>query len=383
MTKKTKNTNLISSSKNTHQVSFLLQQAVTSHQNGELKKAKLIYEQILGIQPNHFDALQLLGTIEYAHQNYAVAIRILKQAITLKSDYAPAHYNLGNSLKGLELFDEALASYDRAIDLIPNYVEALTNRGVVLHDICRFEEAIASYERAIIFGPDYAKARMNKAVTLLSLKKYDEALATYDEIISRNLGSAETFAYRGNTHLELRQLDDAVADYDNAIRLKPDWAEPYASRGDALRLNSRYIDGLTSTQAALKLNPKLSSALQIHSSISSYLSDYRQVCEYSDQALSLASQIELASIWENRLYLYIYHPDLTARQIVDEHIKWGSQFAALSQGNFAGHDRTPKRRLKIGYVSPDFRGHTCRTITPSLSSLPTPMYSLKMSIPSV
>jgi predicted O-linked N-acetylglucosamine transferase (SPINDLY family) len=92
----------------------------------------------------------------------------------------------------------------------------------------------------------------------------------------------------------------------------------------------------------------------------SYLSDYREVCKYSDTALSLVTDSERPIVWANRLFHWIYHPDLSAQEICAEHIRWGNQFAALGQEGFADHDRTPKRRLRIGYVSPDFRGHTCR-----------------------
>jgi len=68
---------------------------------------------------------------------------------------------------------------------------------------------------------------------------------------------------------------------------------------------------------------------------------------------------ELSLIWENRLFSLIYHPDLSAQEIYAEHIRWGNRYAHLGQNEFVEHDHSPSRRLRIGYVSPDFRGHSC------------------------
>jgi predicted O-linked N-acetylglucosamine transferase (SPINDLY family) len=76
--------------------------------------------------------------------------------------------------------------------------------------------------------------------------------------------------------------------------------------------------------------------------------------------LNFIKGVELFKIWENRLFTWIYHPDLSAEEICDEHKRWGSQYAHLGQAGFVDHNRTLNRRLRIGYVSPDFRGHSCR-----------------------
>jgi predicted O-linked N-acetylglucosamine transferase (SPINDLY family) len=98
----------------------------------------------------------------------------------------------------------------------------------------------------------------------------------------------------------------------------------------------------------------------MYANILTYLCNYKDVCKYSDAALSLAKVESYDKVWEIRLYNYIYHPDLSAQEICDEHKRWGSNYAHLGQTGFADHDRTTKRQLRIGYVSPDFRGHTCR-----------------------
>ena len=105
--------------------------------------------------------------------------------------------------------------------------------------------------------------------------------------------------------------------------------------------------------------------MQSYSSLLAHMSNYSDVCRFSDDALSYASSNlytadELSRMWEGRLYTWIYHPDLRAEEICAEHVRWGTRFPTLDTDTFDLHDRSRSRRLRVGYVSPDFRGHTCR-----------------------
>ncbi len=57
-----------------------------------------------------------------------------RQAVTLKPDYAEAHYNLGLSLRDQGKLDDTVASFRRALTLKPDYAEAHNNLGLTLHD---------------------------------------------------------------------------------------------------------------------------------------------------------------------------------------------------------------------------------------------------------
>ncbi|MEI8196098.1 MAG: hypothetical protein WCI73_09335, partial [Phycisphaerae bacterium] len=83
-----------------------------------------------------------------------------------------------------------------------------------------------------------------------------------------------------------------------------------------------------------------------------------------DAALaSLRSAVALApqatQFYSSLLYLLIFHPGFNAEQLLREHVAWAQACAAplASQMRPHPHDRTPGRRLRIGYVSPDFSAH--------------------------
>jgi len=280
------------------------------------------------------------------------------QAIHLKPNNAEAYSNRGNVLKELKQFDAAIASYEKAIQLKPDYAEAYSNRGNVLKDLKQFEAAISSYDKAIQLKPDYAEAYSNRGNALQELKQYEAAIASYDKAIQLNPGLAEAYSNRGNAQNNFKQFDAAIASYDKAIQLKPDYAEAYSNHGNSLRLMSCLVGALDSATKAIQLDPNLAVAQQTYSSVLAYLSDYRVVIAHSNIALAQAP--ESSAIWEGHLYTWIYHPDLSTNEIVAEHIRWGERFPMPTEDKFINHQRSVHRRLRVGYVSPDFRGHTCR-----------------------
>ena len=134
-----------------------LNQGMALHRQGKLADAERCYGEVLQRQPNHFDALHLLGVIAHQTRRTERGVELIKRAIGLNPNVAEAHNNLGNALMDLKRPAEALASYDKAIALKPDYAEAHNNRGNALRDLKRPAEALASYDKAIALKPDYCR----------------------------------------------------------------------------------------------------------------------------------------------------------------------------------------------------------------------------------
>ena len=97
------------------------QEAFELHKNGSLQEAKKIYEEILEEIPNDFNCLHHLGLIAKKNEEYLSAIELISQAVSINPNSSAAHYNLGNTLQGLNRIKEAIASYDKAIAIKPDY----------------------------------------------------------------------------------------------------------------------------------------------------------------------------------------------------------------------------------------------------------------------
>jgi tetratricopeptide (TPR) repeat protein len=243
-----------------NQVGFLMAQGLTLHQQGKFNEAKAIYEKVLAIEINHFDALMFLGTLSAQTKEFTKAVDALTTALKINPNHAVCYSNRGNALKELKRLDEALASYDKAISIKPDFAGAHSNRGNVLTELTHLDEALASYDKAISIKPDYAEAFYNRGNVLTELKRLDEALASYDKAISIKPDYAEAFYNRGNALKVLTRLDEALASYDKAISIKSDYAEAYSNRGNTLKVLKRLDEALASYNKAISIKPDYAEA---------------------------------------------------------------------------------------------------------------------------
>ena len=272
----------------------LFNQGLAFHQSGRLGEASQCYDGVLAADPDHFDALHMLGVIciqtgqleqgaqlieraitvkpnvAAAHGNLSNALNALKRheaaiascdkAIRLAPDYAEAHGNRGQALRQLGRSQDALASYERVIALKPNQAKAHYNRAITLHDLGRLEDALASFGRAVALDPNYAEAHCGQGITLRDLRRPEEALASFGRAIAIKPDYAEACYDQGIALRDLGRPEDAIACYDKAITLKPDYAEPYNNRGSALYELRRLEEALASFDRAITLKPDYAEA---------------------------------------------------------------------------------------------------------------------------
>ena len=257
------------------------------HQQGRFVEAERFYKEVLRHAPEHFDALHLLGVLSLQTGETQRGVGLIAKAIEFNSNFPVAHNNLGNGLKDLRRYHDALASYDKAISLKPNYAEAHLNQGDVLMELKRFDEALAVYQKAITLKPDYAVAFNNRGNALRKLKRFEEALASYDEAIVRKPDYADAFNNRGVALQELNRLDEALTSYDKAIALKPDNAEAIYNRGIALQALKCFDEALTSYDRAIALKPDYAVAFNNRGGAFGELKRFDEALASYDKAIAL------------------------------------------------------------------------------------------------
>ena len=271
-----------------------LQQAVQAHQQGQLDQAALYYAAILKTEPNHFDAMHLLGVARLQQDRNAEGLDKIQAALRLKPASVEALLNLGLVLRKLGRLEEAVASYDKALALRPDFVYALCNRGVTLQDLKRPEEALASYDKALAIRPTAGEALCNRGIALNNrgialqdLKRPEEALACYDKALAISPDYAEALNNRGNALQDLRRPEEALASYDKALAIRPDYAEALNNRGNALRDLMRPEEALACYYKAIAISPDYAEA---HNGLGAALQDLKRPEEaqaWYDKAIAI------------------------------------------------------------------------------------------------
>lgn len=267
---------------------------IAHHQVGEFTQAQACYEQVLQWQPARADAWHLLGVIAYQQEEYLTAIAQIDRAIELNANAANFYNSLGSVYQKLRQFDRSLECYQKVIQLEANFFKAHNNIGLIYQEKGQFQDAIASYQQAIQLQPNYAEAYLNLSI-----------------------------AYDKQT-----QLTRAIECCQKAIQLKPEYADAYCQLGRIFSKQVKPKETVQSYQRALQIDPNY--AVARHHLMFSLL---YYSCDYEPSA------------------------------IYAEHRKWaeclGELLAEVAEG-IGPYDNnpTPERRLRIGYVSGDFKTHS-------------------------
>ena len=179
------NRNFISFSKqHRNNLAETMQRGITLHQKGQLEEASHIYQQVISHNPQHFDALKMLGVLAYQRGENQLAIELISQSITINPNYADAHYNLGVALQERGELEQAIQSYRRALAINPDVVDPHINMGNVLKEQGKLEQAISCYQQAIQVNPNHADAYNNLGNVYQGLNKTQQAINCYQQVIN-------------------------------------------------------------------------------------------------------------------------------------------------------------------------------------------------------
>ncbi len=236
-------------------ISEVLAIAIQHHRAGRLQAAEQIYRQILAVEPNHADAIHLLGVIASQVGKHEIAVEYIGRAIRLKGNAAPFHSNLGGAYNALGKIPEAVACCRRALALKPDYVEAHNNLGNALKDQGKLDEAVACYRRALALKPGYPEAHNNLGVALKDQGKLVEAVACYGRALALKPDYAEAHNNLGIACKDQGKLDEAVACCRRALELKPGYAEAHNNLGNALKDQGKLDEAVACCRRALELKP--------------------------------------------------------------------------------------------------------------------------------
>jgi tetratricopeptide (TPR) repeat protein len=255
---------------------------------GRLGEAEFNCRLVLGAGKKNFEALHLLGLIEFQRGKFEEAHRLIRQALRINPRSAKAYSNLALVLQQLNRLDDALMSLDRALAVEPDFLLALNNRGHVLWRLKRSQEALASLDRALALKPDYVDALCNRGNALVELQRFDEALASYNRALSVDPKDAPALNNRANVLWALERRDEAMQDYDRALAIAPEDLSILKDRGAALGFLKRTEEALECFDRALELKPDDPYFLYKRGNALSELQRHEEALAVLDRAFELA-----------------------------------------------------------------------------------------------
>ena len=294
-----------------------------------------------------------LGVVAWQAGEAGLARRLFRRTLALDPAAAAVHNSLGVARRA----DAGMARHRRALALDPGFIEARLNLAEACRASSRLEEARAAFFQALALAPSAVAGLAGLGTALLTLFCLNEARRWCKRAIA--LAPLEAVAHAGLIALEtvdVRPLASLAAGR-RAIALLPDVAGLHLEHGRALQAQDRMRLAERSYRRATAAAPREPYA---YNSLAQLAKDQGRL----DRAIVLfRAAIERApddaAFFSNLLFALCFSETVPAEEIFAEHRRFEARFGVPLARRHRPHANAPdpERRLKVAYLSPDFRRH--------------------------
>ena len=350
----------------------LYNQALALHRQGNLIAAKDLYQQAKGLAPNQAELAHMLGLVHYQLGDFNEAAIHIGHAVNLEPKNVDFLNNYGLALNANQQIEAALKAFQQAVLLQPKDLDVQLNIANTLLTLKRFEEAAGYYRRVLRIQKSREDIRAALCHCLISLGNqahafgnYVQAEACFEEALQFNAQDAVLHYNLGNAQRELGKATLAIKSYQKSLLLTPNDADTHNNLGNVQRELGQLDLAIASYQQALKLNPKLYHAL-VH-----LVHQKQHICDWNGLENDIATiRSWVADVPEAQVspFAFLAMPSTTAAEQLKCANNWVAQkYTGLLAKEFAlklnaapekaALNRPSKRKIKVAYLSADFRLH--------------------------
>ena len=295
-------------------------------------------ERSLALQPQFAEAWNNLGLARKQQGDLAGATAAFTKALEQAPPSDPGNASLAaetcSNLAQLELDAHQLQAAqqwsERALALDPQNAQVQFTKGNVLNALGQYELAASALRLALELQSDFPEALNNLGNILLNLRCHSESIATFERAIAQRTDYAEALANLANAQCEARYPDLAEKALLEAIRIKPEFAAAHSNLGNAYFDQGKVDLALASYRRGIELGQD----------DRDFVPNYLFALNYSPSASDADLAAETRRLCQAK-YDFLSEPATTAP-------------AAVAP---AGVQAIAARRLRVGYVSPDFWMH--------------------------
>jgi protein O-GlcNAc transferase len=287
------------------------------HKAGRLEEAEAIYRDVLARDPANAQAQNWLAVIAGMRGDFAGAAALFRTAAERAPDNANIAYNLGEALRKTGDLSGSIAAFARAIELQPDMADAHYRLALNLEATGDLDLAEAAYRRTFALDPQNVLALVNFAAMLYGRRRTEQAIGLLER----------------------------------AIELAPDLADAYCNLGIALQEQDRSAEAIAALKRAVELKPDYALALSHLLLLQQSLCDWTGFAELQSRVVAGVRQRQPVNVFN---LLFISDDPSLHLEAAQLHAK--ALRVPPSRG-FVHRASTHGARLRIGYLSPEFRNH--------------------------
>jgi predicted O-linked N-acetylglucosamine transferase (SPINDLY family) len=355
----------------------LVEQGLRHHGAGRLVEAEALYRETLAVEPQNIDALHFLGVVALQRGRHSQAVELISQALSANAANPPALNNLGLALAAQGNRRDAVAAWLDALALQPEFPDATRNlsenlgllqsdavsethfsQGNAHHEHGRLSQAIDSYRNALLLAPAFAAAHVNLGGVLAAQGRHGEALLSFRKALVLEPDLAAARFNLGISAWRLGDLPTARAALAMYLRAQPEDRDALMALGEIHFVANEPDEAAACVEQMLASDPGSPAA-------HSLLANVRRNQARHGEALR---HYELAALhdpnaviqFQNLLFFMMCAPGFSAADLYAKHREFALRFEQplLRPGLPAlRNSRAPDRRLRVGYLSPEFRSN--------------------------
>jgi predicted O-linked N-acetylglucosamine transferase (SPINDLY family) len=351
------------------------------------------FRRALSLRPIYPEAyLSLFATLP-REEPTETHLELCRRALLFGCRHAFIHQHYGEKLHEAELYEEAIDQFALAKKMDPSLVATDFGRGNALHALGRYTDAIDVFENILAAQPHFYDARVNRGIAEAALGRNEEALANYQMVISEDPNHAAAHRAIGIVSITLRHHEMAIVHLRRALELNPQDTDACAALGEAYAAENLVIDALqcfrhlknlldqkNASRDTLihALNRELDQLITLsnyldaqeccaqlehldreipfvlgrHALVTLYLANWRKFLQQR-VALIEAARVPKRVCAPFTLLMVTDDPGLQ-KHYAEHYMEWGFGDATPVS---PPRNQTFPRKIRIGYVSPDFRDH--------------------------
>lgn len=312
-------------------------------------------------RPPHPDTLALRLEAEAAHRarDYPLALELYQKILNIDplADDIWVHSAEILAMTGHDQTN--MMALQKAVEINPENHLAWHNLAHAYAIREEWGKASDAIERAVAIEPDNSKSLFVLGNIRRAQGRHQDAIEAYKASLRIHEADADTWNNLGLSFYEISEFDAAAGAYLNALKHDINQAGAHTNLSILLLKVGKLEGARRSAERALAIEPNNHQALNTIGCLESLRGQHEIAIDYFNRALK--AEPDFWKAHSNLLFCVLHKDGTTLEEVLRLHKEWyeqqGKRHARRAEKMIYKGTIDPDRRLRVGFVSGDFRRH--------------------------